>query len=87
LGMAIVPDWRGRGLGRKLISAALSRAEDSDLELVQLNVFESNQRALKLYEEFGFSREGLRSNAWKINGELINDIPMSRPLKTRKRKI
>jgi ribosomal protein S18 acetylase RimI-like enzyme len=48
-------DARRRGLGRALVAAALERARERGARRVELDVNETNDRALALYEELGFS--------------------------------
>ena len=47
-------DRRGRGLGRRVVSAVL--AELADVETIGLNVRADNDAALHLYESLGFAR-------------------------------
>lgn len=58
--MAIVPSSRRRGLGRVLLSHVLDRARSRGVETVFLEVRESNERAVRLYTQFGFSDVGVR---------------------------
>jgi ribosomal protein S18 acetylase RimI-like enzyme len=58
--IALLPDYRGRGIGTKLIQDLLTEAQTSQLR-VQLYV-EFNNRAQNLYTRFGFKQiaeEGL----------------------------
>jgi ribosomal protein S18 acetylase RimI-like enzyme len=50
-GLGVVPAERRRGLGRRLMEAAL---EDAAVERVSLEVLEGNAGALALYEALGF---------------------------------
>jgi len=50
------------GIGTKLIRELLRRAHAAGATSVLLEVRESNLAARKLYEKFGFSEEGRRSN-------------------------
>ena len=53
-GLAVFPEHRGRGLGRKLMERARDRAEALALPRVSLICFEPNQAALQLYRRLGF---------------------------------
>jgi putative acetyltransferase len=45
---------------------------------VELSVFADNERAIRLYERFGFEREGLcRADAMR-NGRLADTVTMAR---------
>jgi len=64
LGICVRKEFRGMGLGRKLMEAALEKSKGK-FEVVELDVFSVNKRAIKLYEEFGFKKFGLRRAAVK----------------------
>jgi ribosomal protein S18 acetylase RimI-like enzyme len=57
--------WRGRGIGRKLLSACLSVVKQAGLEKIELEVFADNIPAIRLYESTGFLREGLKERGRK----------------------
>jgi ribosomal protein S18 acetylase RimI-like enzyme len=46
---------QGRGLGRTLLQAALDDAHMAAAPRIHLRVWHGNQRAIKLYEKFGFA--------------------------------
>jgi RimJ/RimL family protein N-acetyltransferase len=77
LGMGIKSDYRRKGIGTLLIREALSRAKQCGLERIELEVFESNKTAIKLYKKFHFKLEGKRTAAVKIEGTYINCLMMS----------
>jgi len=76
LGMGIVEGFRGRGIGTMLITAALRKAKQSSLEKVELEVFDSNDRAIALYRKAGFKYEGKKARSAKIDGRYMADILM-----------
>lgn len=53
-GLAVDPEWRGRGLGRLLMARARERAEALGLPRISLICFERNEAALQLYRRLGF---------------------------------
>ncbi|MGD8288957.1 MAG: GNAT family N-acetyltransferase [Gemmatimonadota bacterium] len=53
--LAVVPEWRGRGVGRALLTAAEERARREGCCKLTLEVQEDNLRARGLYESFGFT--------------------------------
>jgi ribosomal protein S18 acetylase RimI-like enzyme len=63
LGMGVRADFRGHGIGRRLIEATLQRAGEKGLERVELEVFASNTPAIRLYESLGFVVEGIKRRA------------------------
>lgn len=53
--MYIVPEFRGRGLGKTLLATSLARARQMQgLEEIQLIVAGHNHEAVGLYERCGF---------------------------------
>lgn len=77
LGITVADGWRGRGVGHRLIEHALCWARESGIiTRVELHVFARNERAMRLYEEFGFIVEGRRREAVIRDGEFIDDLIM-----------
>src|SRR3974390_754915 len=68
LGMGVLLEWRRHGVGRRLLQACLGLAKNAGLEKVELEVFSDNTTAIRLYESFGFSREGVRVRSRKLEG-------------------
>jgi ribosomal protein S18 acetylase RimI-like enzyme len=52
--LAIVPDWRGKGVGRALLAAAEVAARERGCCKLTLEVLDDNVRARALYERYGF---------------------------------
>lgn len=69
LGMGLLPDYRGQGWGKHLLTAALSASFNGRFERVELEVFASNQSAIALYRKLGFKEEGHKINARKLDGQ------------------
>jgi len=69
VGVSVVRDWRGRGVGRCLMEAAIAAAKTSpELARLSLRVFASNAPAVHLYESIGFEVEGRRPGHVRIRG-------------------
>lgn len=52
-GFGVVPAWRRRGLGRRLMAALLERARQAGLRQLSLEVLSENGAAQRLYESAG----------------------------------
>ena len=77
LGMGLLPHVRGQGLGRRLAQATIDAARARGVERVELEVFATNVRAIRLYERLGFVHEGVRLRARKLDGEYEDNVMMA----------
>jgi RimJ/RimL family protein N-acetyltransferase len=77
VGMGVVAEWRGRGIGFRLLDAALDAAFRQGFARVELEVRTDNARAIALYDKIGFVREGLLRDSFFINGEYFDAIAMA----------
>ncbi len=78
LGMGLLPEYRGQGLGSRLLSMALEHSKQFGLEKVELSVFTSNEPAIALYRKFGFEQEGLIKKYRKLNGQYFDCLVMAK---------
>ena len=60
LNVAVDPDLRQKGVGKKLIEHLVEQARALSARAVTLEVRESNLPAIRLYESFGFACAGVR---------------------------
>ena len=80
--IATNPEWQGKGVARSLIDAVLDMADNwMNLRRVSLSVWHTNTRAIKLYESYGFEREGVMRDYVYCDGRYLDAIYMGR-LKT-----
>ena len=63
--VAVLPDYRKRGIGRALISELIKLAKENGLRLMLLEVRAGNEAATSLYQRLGFERRGLRPHYYK----------------------
>jgi ribosomal protein S18 acetylase RimI-like enzyme len=77
LGMGLLPELRGRGLGRRLLEHTLAAARASGIARVELEVYASNAAAIALYERCGFRHEGLRRRARLLDGVAEDVVEMA----------
>ncbi len=76
LAMGVLQEWRGIGLGRKLIRECLEMTRTIGLEKVELTVYADNTAAIQLYESVGFTHEGNRPASRKLDGVYQDEILM-----------
>ena len=62
----VLPDWRSKGVGKKLMTAAAEQLVQLSHSTAYLWVLEENDRAVKLYEELGGGprRAGEQAHFW-----------------------
>lgn len=78
LGMAVLPEVRGQGWGRKLLGTAIEHARASGAHKLELEVWVDNARAIALYASEGFEVEGLRRDHYRRrNGRLRSTLIMA----------
>ena len=65
LGLMVAKDARGHGVGRALLEAAVDWARGAGIRKLELHVFPWNEPAIRLYEQFGFEREGYRKGHYR----------------------
>lgn len=76
MGMGLLKEYRGQGLGSKLLKAALDHAKKNGLEKVELHVYTNNQAAIALYKKFGFEEEGVIRKYRKLDGQTFDAMMM-----------
>jgi RimJ/RimL family protein N-acetyltransferase len=77
LGIGVEDGFYRRGLGRKLMLAAIDFATHNHIEWIDLSVFGDNHAAIALYRSFGFDEVGRRNDRFRISGRSIDDITMT----------
>jgi L-phenylalanine/L-methionine N-acetyltransferase len=79
VGIAVHDDWQGKGVGSALMRAGLDLADNwLNLTRLVLEVYTDNEPAIRLYERFGFEREGtLRQDAFR-EGRYVDSYTMAR---------
>lgn len=79
VGIGVHDDWQGKGVGSALMRAGLDLADNwLNLTRLTLEVYTDNEPAIRLYERFGFEREGtLRQDAFR-EGRYVDSYMMAR---------
>ena len=72
LGISVLRDYWGRGVGTGLMERMLAFARESGAELVSLEVRSDNERAKALYRKFGFVSFGTFPKYFKIGGQFFD---------------
>lgn len=69
LGMGVVAEYRGQGIGNRLLEITIAHAWREGLKRLELEVFADNEIAIDLYyEKHGYQIEGVKRYARCIDG-------------------
>lgn len=83
MGLAVLQEYWGCGLGSLFMELAIRAAKERyGVERLELNVYEENFRALKLYERYGFRIVNTYPDAFRLDDRIfLNSISMALSLK------
>jgi RimJ/RimL family protein N-acetyltransferase len=82
LGLMVAEGARRKGIGRMLLAEALAWSRGVGVRKLELHVFPWNEPAIRLYESFGFEREGYRKRHYERDGEYVDAILMAYPVES-----
>ena len=75
--MGISEKWQGLGIGSLLMQEVIKWIDKNEhLEIVWLEVYDSNYPGKTLYSKMGFQECGRIKGFFKENGQLIDNIRM-----------
>ncbi|OEH92359.1 GNAT family N-acetyltransferase [Bacillus solimangrovi] len=78
-GVCVLKKYWGYGIGNNLLKESLSWADSNGIKKVTLNVLETNEKAINLYERYGFEIEGvLKNDRIHSDNEFYNTVIMGR---------
>lgn len=78
-GVCVLQDYWGYGIGKNLLAESIAWADANGIQKITLNVLETNDRAVKLYQKLGFEIEGiLKNDKILADGRFYNTIMMGR---------
>jgi len=77
VGMGVLPQFRGQGIGRRLLEACIAKSWANGLTRVELEVRADNMNAVHLYERLGFKREGIKRQGIRIEGQYHDTLAMA----------
>lgn len=73
LGIAVLPECRGRGLAHRLMHHLHGVATDRGATAIRLKVYRTNTAAIRLYESLGYRLDGFSTT------ELLGHVPLCSP--------
>lgn len=77
LGVGLLPEFRGQGIGRQLMRWTIDAAFAFGMIRIELTVRENNANAIALYKSLGFETEGFHRNAVLIEKQYENLYSMA----------
>jgi putative acetyltransferase len=81
-GISILSEARGMGLGHELTQMCIDHASSylEGIKLITLTAFSDNDRALSLYEKYGFKEVGRVPNAYFRKNQYSDQVIMAKEL-------
>jgi len=79
-GIAVLPSYRGKGLGKQLMRVLIAEGKRMGLRLLMLHCFENNTVALALYKKLGFIECGVLPDAFTYRGQYVGDVTLYKKL-------
>ena len=76
VGMYVAPDYARQGIGQALLTALISEARASGIELLVLTFTSSNQHVESLYRHAGFVPFGIEPGAIKVGNQKFDKTHM-----------
>ena len=76
LGMGVLAAYRGRGIGKQLLSATIAKARANGVTRIVLEARADNLPAIRLYERTGFVHEARKRNALRFEGVYYDAVQM-----------
>jgi L-amino acid N-acyltransferase YncA len=73
-------NWRGKGLGSKLLQALEGTAKENGFHKLVLFTFPFNQLGQGLYRKAGFREVGVFQNQGKLDGTFVDVMAMEKLL-------
>lgn len=78
LNISVRRDLQGKGVGRMQLDKAAALAKEKGMSSILLEVRPSNQRALDVYQRYGFIRIGLRKAYYPAGNNMREDAIVMR---------
>jgi ribosomal protein S18 acetylase RimI-like enzyme len=78
IGTWLLPEYRGRGIGKLLWSASLRFARDHGYRKALISVLAHNDQALRFYRSLGFTDIGVARQHVRLNGMFYDEIFLER---------
>ena len=81
VGVHIVSDWRGHGIGSALLRYAVRWAKEHGYRRLETDIFTTNQRSLHLFNKAGFREDTCRRRSVQVGVQQINEVVLAKSLR------
>jgi RimJ/RimL family protein N-acetyltransferase len=76
LGISLIDGYRNLGIGQEMLLEAERQSRCLGIEVIELEVFEANKRAIHVYEKLGYRITGRLPDAIKWGGAYMDGLIM-----------
>jgi phosphinothricin acetyltransferase len=80
LSLYVEREWRGRGVGRRLLDALVARARELGYHKLVLAAFPWNEAGMRAYQRAGFRAVGIYREQGRLDGRWVDTIVMEKIL-------
>lgn len=72
--IAVDANFRNKGIGSGILNNIIAICKQRKVDVIFLEVSETNEKATALYKKFGFSKIGVRKNYYKSGNAIIMSL-------------
>jgi ribosomal protein S18 acetylase RimI-like enzyme len=77
LTVGVMSDYRGKGIGDRLLDRAVRWADENDIEKLYNSVPATNERAIGFLEGHGWETEAVREQHYHIGDDYVDEVMMA----------
>ena len=74
--MGVLAPFRGRGIGKQLLTTCIAKAEQNGITRIELEVRSDNAIAIELYRQLGFQLETVKKKALRFDNKYYDAAQM-----------
>ena len=80
VGVHIVRDWRGHGIGSAMLRYAMRWAKGHEYRRLEADIFTTNERSVHLFNKAGFREEACRRRSVQVGVQNISEVILAKSL-------
>lgn len=81
VGLHLVRQWRGRGIGSKMLRYAMRWAGEHGYHRLEADIFTTNKRSLHLFNKAGFQEETCRRRSIQVGVQQVSEVILAKALR------